>query len=104
MRSRVLVLGRHEGLMAKVERLLGAQGFEVVPALRDEDALRLLSAGAVQALIIGGGVEADARPPLLALAARLGIPVVQHTGGPVGLVDALSRALASAKQGDGGDA
>ncbi|MDX2012405.1 MAG: hypothetical protein SFW67_19570 [Myxococcaceae bacterium] len=89
--------------MSKVVQLLGAEGFDVTPALTDEEALRELAGGAVAAFIIGGGVEAASRPALLAVARRQRVPVVEHAGGPLGLADALRRTLATAKEREGGE-
>jgi TPP-dependent trihydroxycyclohexane-1,2-dione (THcHDO) dehydratase len=98
MRSRVLVLGRHEGIMAKVVRLLGDEGFDVTPTLTDEAALQVLESGAVDAFIIGGGVEVASRPALRELAQRQGVPIVEHAGGPAGLVEALRRMVAASTE------
>lgn len=78
--------------MERVKGLLSGAGYEVVPTLTDEAALAAL-AGSIDAVIIGGGVEPSSRASLTAEASRRGVPVLAHSGGPQGLVEALGQLL-----------
>lgn len=84
------MLGRQASIMARVQRLLGDAGYEVVPTLTDQAAMDALSTS-IDAVIIGGGVEPSSRASLAAEAARRGVPVLAHSGGPNGLLEALGR-------------
>lgn len=91
---RVLVVGRHASILARVTALLEGAGYAVGGALTDEDAMRLMASD-YDALLIGGGVEADSRRTLrdAFAAARPGRPVIEHYGGPDGLLDHVNRVL-----------
>lgn len=80
--------------MARVLELLGSTGYEAVGVLAEGEAERLMQT-APDALIIGGGVPLDARTRLIAaFTHRLpGRPVIEHVGGPAGLLEHLARAL-----------
>lgn len=95
MPARVLVLGRHAQMMQRVVSLLGEHGAVVVEALTDEAALEAMAKeSALDAFLIGGGVEASSRPALKEAFARQhpGRPLVEHFGGPQGLVERLQAA------------
>jgi DNA-binding NtrC family response regulator len=57
----ILVIGRHEGLLAKVMALLTAHGYQTKGALTDTDAVATFSRHYFDAVVIGGGVEAGSR-------------------------------------------
>lgn len=94
-RARLLVVGRHPAIMARVLELLSSSGYEAVGALTDDEAERLMQT-APDALVIGGGVPLDARTRLIDTFTHRypGRPVVEHVGGPAGLLEHLGRALA----------
>lgn len=91
---RVLVVGRHASILARVTALLEGAGYVVGGALADDDAIRLMASG-FDALLLGGGVEADSRPRLRTAfaAASPGGAVIEHFGGPDGLLDHVNRVL-----------
>lgn len=100
--SKVLVVGRDPAIMSRVLPLLRGEGFEAAGALDGASALEAMQAP-VDVLVVGGGVEPGLRGEVLAaFAARHpGRPVVQHRGGPVGLVEAIHDALAASSGGAG---
>lgn len=57
---KILVIGRHPGLMENVLGMLRQQGYEATGALTNEEALRRFDPG-IQAVIIGGGVDGESR-------------------------------------------
>lgn len=92
--ARVLVVGRHADILARVTALLEASGYVVEGALSDEDASRLMASGH-DALLLGGGVEPASRARLRAAFAQAcpGRPVIEHYGGPQGLLEHVNRVL-----------
>ncbi|MBS1720178.1 MAG: hypothetical protein JST35_07010 [Armatimonadetes bacterium] len=62
---RVLVVGRHPGLLASVIQRLRDQGYDATGVSTDEEALSL-SEGTWDALVIGGGVEPASREAISA--------------------------------------
>lgn len=97
---RILIVGRHPEIMARVEALLSSAGYLPVGALTDAQALAHVAAepaAAPDALLLGGGVEPPSRAALAAAfrAAWPGRPVIEHVGGPHGLLDHVRQALAA---------
>lgn len=91
---RMLVVGRHASILARATALLEGADYVVAGALTDDDATRLMASG-FDALLLGGGVEPDSRTRLRAAfeAASPGRPVIEHYGGPHGLLDHVNRIL-----------
>lgn len=91
----VLVIGRSPQIMTKVKTLLNTAGFVHLGALTDEEALEAMSVAAPDALVVGGGVEPASRAALIAAfaAAWPGRPIIEHSGGPYGLLDRLHEVL-----------
>lgn len=92
--TRILTVGRSPDILARVKALLESAGYSHIGALTDERAVALMAEEAPDALVIGGGVEQTSREALRAAfhAARPGRPVIEHSGGPHGLLDAVKRA------------
>jgi DNA-binding NtrC family response regulator len=88
---RILVVGRHPAIMVKVQALIESAGYTHLGALTDEEAIALMRSAAPDALLLGGGVEPESRATLSAAfeAARPGCPVIEHSGGPRGLLERL---------------
>jgi DNA-binding response OmpR family regulator len=86
---RILVVGRHPEIMHKVKALLESGGFTPIGAQTDEEAFALMRSAEPDALLLGGGVEQRSREVLAAsfAEARPGRPVIEHFGGPHGLLD-----------------
>ncbi len=91
----ILVVGRHAEIMRRVTGLLEPAGYGVVGVLTDDEAVDAMRSRSPDALLIGGGVEPAARQALKVAfgAHRPGRPVVEHSGGPSGLLDSVQRAL-----------
>ncbi len=94
---RILVVGRHPEIMARVEALLASAGYRHLGALTDDQALAAIAREAPDALLLGGGVEPASRATVSAAfrAAWPGRPVIEHVGGPHGLLEHLRQALAT---------
>ncbi len=92
---RILVVGRHADIMERVKGLLESGGYTHIGALTDADALKAMVTGSPDALLIGGGVELDARPALIAAFKlhRPGRPVIEHAGGPYRLLEHIASVL-----------
>lgn len=91
--KRILVLGRHPGIMERVTAMLTAAGCAVVPCFTDDEARVALERGDLDAFLIGGGVEAASRAALVPLAAAHQVIVVEHTGGPNALLSHVEAAF-----------
>jgi DNA-binding response OmpR family regulator len=91
---RVLTVGRSPEILARVKSLLESAGYVHFGALTDERAVASMAEEAPDVLVIGGGVEPASREALREAfrAARPGRPVIEHSGGPHGLLDAVKRA------------
>jgi precorrin-6B methylase 2 len=57
----VLVIGRHEAMLARVTAELNALGYHALGSARNEEALQLGQAQHLDAVLIGGGVDAESR-------------------------------------------
>ncbi|MGK5529383.1 hypothetical protein [Streptomyces sp. URMC 129] len=64
----VLIIGRSRRIVDKATAALRRHGFEAAGVTADADAARLLTAGGVTALVIGGGVGPASRDHLTGLA------------------------------------
>lgn len=86
---RILVVGRHPDIMQKVRALLESGGFTPLSAHTDDEAIGLMRGAEPDALLLGGGVEPRSREALAAAfaEARPGRPVIEHFGGPHGLLE-----------------
>lgn len=93
--SRILVVGRHPEVMHRVLALIASAGHVAVGALTDDEAMASLKGEPPDALVLGGGVEPDSKQALAAAfsEARPGRPVIEHFGGPQGLLEHLQQRL-----------
>ncbi|WP_326598902.1 hypothetical protein [Streptomyces sp. NBC_01803] len=72
----VLIIGRRRRVVDKAATALRGEGFAAAGVTADEDAARLLAAGGVTALVIGGGVGPVSRERLAGLARAAGAAVI----------------------------
>jgi CheY-like chemotaxis protein len=95
---RILVVGRHPEIMLRVKGLLESAGHAPLGALTDGEAMSLIHSSAPDALLLGGGVEPASRAALAEAfrEARPGRPVIEHSGGPQGLLERVREALRAA--------
>lgn len=93
--QRILVVGRQPEIMLKVKALLESAGYVPLGALVDGEAIELMKSADIDALLIGGGVEANSRASLIQAfkVAKPGRPIIEHFGGPHGLLDSVRRNL-----------
>lgn len=91
--GRVYFFGRNTAMMALVDQQLKATGIHAVGHMDEAMLLQDLSSGECRLLVIGGGVEDEARIRLRAACTSLGILVLEHQGGPGQLVENISQVL-----------
>jgi hypothetical protein len=95
-RPRVLVIGRHAEVLGRVLTALARAGYDAVGHIGDADALASMQSERVfDALVVGGGVEPASRPHLVDafLRANPSGKIIEHFGGTVGLLEAITRAV-----------
>jgi PleD family two-component response regulator len=59
--KKVLVIGRHPAMLKNVLELLKEKGYDTVGASTNEAAIAAFREGTIQAVVIGGGVDAESR-------------------------------------------
>lgn len=94
---RVGILGRHRAMLDAAMGLARERGFEALGSTEDAEAMAWVASGRIDALSIGGGVEAESRAMMLAACADAGIVALEVFGldGPNGLGAALGRLRAA---------
>lgn len=90
---RVYFFGRNAAMMTLVDQQLKAAGINAVDHMDEEALLADLAQGDAKLLVIGGGVEEEARLRLRDASRRLGLLVLEHHGGPAQLVDQIGGVL-----------
>lgn len=60
-KRKILIIGRHPEIMARVVNLLKANGYDAAGANQNEEAIDLFGAGNFDAVVIGGGVDAESK-------------------------------------------
>jgi hypothetical protein len=70
---RIGIIGRQPALLQRAQHTVTARGHEAHPTVYDEDALALIRSRRIDALVIGGRVEAASRVLLLAACAEHGV-------------------------------
>lgn len=92
-RPLVLFFGRNPAMMAIVDLQLKAAGIHAQGFMDEHELLAALEAGTTRMLVIGGGVEEEARQRLKAHCQLLGVLVLEHNGGPQHLPGNIAHAL-----------
>lgn len=59
--KKLLVIGRHADLLKKITSMLNNQGYSAIGKLQNEEALSAFRSIQFDAVIIGGGVDAESR-------------------------------------------
>ncbi len=73
----ILIVAREQTVIARVASLLRQQGFDASGVSSDEEAVARLESGAVEGLVIGGGVPRESRRRLRTVAEGRRVPVVR---------------------------
>lgn len=60
-KKKILVIGRHETLLAKVTTMLEQQGYHAIGRQNNEEAIEAFKSNTFDAVIIGGGVDPESR-------------------------------------------
>lgn len=88
----ILFFGRNPAIMALVKQQISSLGHPIEGYLDETELSARLRSGPVQLLILGPGVEPQARLNCRALSTELGVRLLEHEGG----LDTLSRNVAAA--------
>ncbi len=91
--GQVYFFGRNAAMMALVDQQLKATGIQAVGYMDERNLLKDLATGACRLLVIGGGVEEEARVRLRAACRDRNVLVLEHHGGPGQLADNIGQAL-----------
>lgn len=91
--GQVYFFGRNAAMMALVDQQLKATGIQAVGYMDESNLLKDLATGACRLLVIGGGVEEEARVRLRAACRDQNVLVLEHHGGPGQLADNIGQAL-----------
>lgn len=94
MADRIVFFGRNPSIMALVKYQLASAGMLAEGFLDDEALVARLDKGDVSLLILGGGVEEEARADLRIRCRAQGIKLLEHFGGPDQLLVDVRAALA----------
>lgn len=89
-----MFFGRNPAIMALVKRHINSAGHQTEGFLEETAVARRLRSGDVALCVIGGGVESPAREQCKALCVELGIPMLEHFGGPDQLLKNIQTLLA----------
>jgi len=89
----ILFFGRNQAMMTLVGQQLQAAGLSAQGFLDEALLLSELDKGNTRLLVIGGGVEDEARERLRDRCKALNILVLEHFGGPTALVDTIGSLL-----------
>lgn len=92
-RTTVFFFGRNPAMMAIVDLQLKAAGIHAQGFLDEQELLHALEAHQARMLVIGGGVEEEARQRLKHRCEALGVLVLEHHGGPQNLPGNIAHAL-----------
>ncbi|MBL7950826.1 MAG: hypothetical protein JNM62_03840 [Flavobacteriales bacterium] len=90
---RVYFFGRNAAMMALVDQQLKAAGIHATGHMDEQALLGDLAKGDAKLVVIGGGVEEEARTRLREACGRYNVLVLEHFGGPGQLVQNISGVL-----------
>lgn len=91
--GQVYFFGRNAAMMALVDQQLKATGIHAIGYMDEAALLTDLARGEGRLLVIGGGVEEEARVRLRAACRELNVLVLEHNGGPGQLAENIGQAL-----------
>lgn len=91
--GRVLFFGRNAAMMALVDQHLKAAGINAIGHMDEAALLADLAKGDARLLVIGGGVEDEARTRLREACGRHNTLILEHFGGPGRLAEDIGSAL-----------
>lgn len=89
----VVFFGRNPSIMALVKYQMASAGYLAEGFLEDGALIERLDQGGVALLILGGGVEEEARVPLRTYCEARDIKLLEHFGGPDRLLENVRAAL-----------
>jgi len=90
----IVFFGRNPAILALVKHQLSALGYAFEGYLDENEMNARLRGGPVALLVLGSGVETEPRMNARALCSELGIPLLEHEGGPDNLIRNVEAALA----------
>jgi TPP-dependent trihydroxycyclohexane-1,2-dione (THcHDO) dehydratase len=89
----IYYFGRNASMMALVGHQLSAAGMEAEGFMDEDQLMEKLRGGDARLLVIGGGVEDEARERLKKTCAEHDVMVLEHSAGPHSLPGSISEAL-----------
>ncbi len=104
MKYRILVLGRHEDILATILRLINnMEGLEATGTTDDEEAIELFYRHQYDLVLVGGGISSTSEKRLKKLFSlhTPGIKMIQHFGGGGGLLQNEIRYALEGNAGNG---
>lgn len=60
-KKKVLIIGRHSEILVKITELLKQHGYDAIGKMTNEEAFLIFQSETFDAVIIGGGVDAESR-------------------------------------------
>lgn len=60
-KKKVLIIGRHAEMLVKITELLKQHGYDAIGKMTNEEAFSIFQSETFDAVIIGGGVDAESR-------------------------------------------
>lgn len=93
--AQVLVVGKHEYVLEKVEGILNGKGYHTLGSVEYDEVLKLLRDSEIDLLFIGGGIPPQERIGYLEFvqSQKPDIRVVEHFGGPATILTEVAEAL-----------
>ena len=89
----IYYFGRNAAMMTLVAQQLAAAGMKAEGFMDEEKLMAELRRGEPKLLVIGGGVEDEARKRLKEYCAGIGVLVLEHFAGPGSLPTNIAEAL-----------
>lgn len=91
----ILVVGKHEYVLEKLDGLLRESGFQTSTCIADEEVLKVLQKESPDLLVIGGGIEPRHKLAYFEFiqSQMPDVRVVEHFGGPATLIPEVSSVL-----------
>ena len=93
--AEVLVVGKHEYVLEKVEGILKGKGYSTAGSVEYDEVLKLLRDKEIDLLFIGGGIPPHERMGYLEFvqSQKPDVRVVEHFGGPATILKEVAEAL-----------
>lgn len=93
--TKILVIGKHDYILEKLETILQNGGFETTGALEENAVIKLLMQNDFDGVLFGGGVSPHSRISFLEYiqSHKPHIRVIEHFGGPATILSEVRQVL-----------